>query len=704
MLTFGMLVSMFFVDAASGQLPVIELGAVSPTAAKAGSEVEMKVSSGNRKDEVDQLRFSHPGITATVMTEDPLPFTENRRQRFGHFKVKVANEVPPGKYEVRAVGRHGISNPRTFVVHRFSETQLSASHDRIAPTKLPLATVIHSKVTASEIDYYQIEVTAGQKIRIDLHAADLDSRMIGLLELFDSSGRVIQTAHGTDEVDPQLVIDADQDQTLVVAVSDAIFRGGEEYGYLLFAQQGENPKSLVGDDVSRKRFTRLVGDYSGLIKDAIKIDETSDAKQITLPCKITAEFDSRDDIDRYEFSANEGDQYTIDLVSQRLGQPTDARILVERSEAQQAGDPKWVQVAVEDDSYNISDAVMRLSTHDPVLSFKAPKSTTYRLTVRDLDTGTTLSKKQRYWIDIRKPKPSVDLITYASYPHRDPKQARNRGSHLFRLGVETLRVFAIRRDGWKGPIELSIEGLPQGVRSPVVTMAADRNEVQMTLAASESAPHSIASLKVIGKVTIDGKETKIQSQFATTQWGRGGQRDFHRLRKSDDLLIAVSERDLSSIAVSVGDGKTHDLKKGGELKLPIKLTRQESAKNDCVVRPRDLPPNVTAGEVKISKDKSDGELVFKAKDNANPGTYSLWLQCETKIKHKANPQALQRAKAYRDQLQKLHDDPANKDKLESIKAAIKTADAQVESAKGNAKDQDLTVFLPSPSITIRVVQ
>ena len=55
-------------------------------------------------------------------------------------------------------------------------------------------------------------------------------------------------------------------------------------------------------------------------------------------------------------------------------------------------------------------------------------------------------------------------------------------------------------------------------------------------------------------------------------------------------------------------------------------------------------------------------------------------------------------------LQRLLDDPANKDKLKDIQAAIKVADARVEAAKGAAKDQDLTVFLPSHHFSIRITE
>ena len=79
------------------------------------------------------------------------------------------------------------------------------------------------------------------------------------------------------------------------------------------------------------------------------------------------------------------------------------------------------------------------------------------------------------------------------------------------------------------------------------------------------------------------------------------------------------------------------------------------------------------------------------------------MQVETKLKVKPNAQALERAQVYRKHLQTLHDDPAQAAQLESIKAAIVAADKKVEAAKAEAKEQQLTVYIPSPNLTIQVV-
>ena len=688
-----------------GQLPVIELSAIWPTACKAGTSCEMKLASGANTDEVDQIRFSHPGITGTVLTSEPLAFNDEPEKRFGQFQVTVAADVPAGRYEVRMVGRHGVSNPRTFIVHRLdSDTQVAASHAKLAPTDVTVGSLVHGKARAAEVDYFRFDGEAGVTYRINVHAAQIDSRMIPQVDVYNEAGRLVSSLYGTDEIDPVITIPVHLAQRYTVAIYDSIYRGGEDYPYTFAICDATSAKNLDQTSTLSKRFTRLTHDIDSLIAKATKIDEMTDAKSIQVPGMYTSTFDSSMDSDVYLFSATEGEQYVIDFVSHRMGEPTDARLILERAEPQPSGDPKWQAVGNADDVKGVSDGVVGTFTCDPVLSFTAPKTTDYRLTVTDLDTGTSLAEKQNYWIDIRKPNPSVDLVFYSHFPNRDSKQVRQRGLKLLAGGTTAIRVFAVRKDGWTGPIELSVSGLPQGVTCAPAMLAANRDQTQMVLVAADDVATSLAEIKVQGKMKIDGQDVLVDAKPATTQWGRGGGRDFHRVRRAGNFVVATSAEDKSPVSFTIGDGNALEIKKGGEVKLPVKIVRQDTAKNDCTLRSRDLPPNVTAGDVKIAKDKTDGTVTLKAKANATPGTYSMWLQTETKIKIKPNPQALERAQAYRARLQKLHDDPANKDKLTEIQAAIKIADQRVEAAKGAANARDLTVFLPSPHFNIRVVE
>ena len=695
----------------AAQLPVIELMAISKLGGKVGSELELRCSAGSRLDEVVQLRFSHPGITSELMTDDPLPFSQQRQPRYGSFRVKIAASVPPGRYECRAVGRHGVSNPRAFLVHTLGDVAAAPSNTKDQPAPLPRGTVHHGKAANAQVHYFSLHVDQGQTLRIDCLAVQVDSRMIPTLTLFDSSGQTLQTRNGSDSVDPYLIVEAYQAGDYLLAVHDAIYRGGEEFGYLLVAQLNDSAVNLIPPigqtsegQIPVAWLPSASSGFTGLADNAIEMEETSDAQPITPPCTIRASFDSRDDEDAYEFTAKQDEQLAIDLISQRIGQPTDCRMILQRKEPQQAGDPKWHAVFNEDDSQNIGDAALKLRTTDPFAMFKAPAAATYRLTIRDLDSGTSLRGQQDYFVNLRRPSPGFDLVAYRPFPTNDQNASRQHGSHLLRGGTEAIRVYCVRRDGWSGPIELTVEGLPEGVSCAPATIGANQNQTQLTLVAGENASAAVANLRVVGRSTVGGQERSVPATPAAIQFGRGHLREYIRSRLTADLAMGVSDKDLCPISITVGDGKVAEVKKGDSLTLPVKLTRREGGKTNCVVRPRDLPPTVTSGDVTINADKNEGNVVLKVPGNATPGTYSLWLQVETKIKFKPNPQALQRANAYRAQLQKLSEDPASADQRETINEAIKAADGRIEEAKGSAKEQELTIYLPSPHVTIRIVE
>ncbi len=578
----------------------------------------------------------------------------------------------------------------------------SISHLASSPTPIALNQLVHATSTGAEIDYFSLPLESGQSVRVELVAQQIDSWMIGQLEVVDPRGKIVVTARGSDGFDPSLEFNAEQAGNYRLAVHDFLYRGGGEFFYQLTARVGEQAAvDLIGSGnlprwTSPPSVTLPKLEPGGVVSD-------SGVQPITPPCVIRALFDTRDDEDVYEFTATEGDQYAIELLSHRIGQPTDPRLAVLRGQPQPSGDPTFQQLLMEDDSQNVGGSDLSLLSKDPVAMFKAPATGSYRIVVRDLDNGETLGQTQQYVLVIRTPMPRFDLLAYRPFPDKDTNQSRNFGSKLFRGGSEAIRILAVRHDGWSGPIEISVNGLPAGVRCPPATIAANQKETQVSLVASDDAAAWSGAVEVTGKAVVNGQEMVRTATPAVISGGRAHSRDFVHSRLSFDLLISVSDADVAPVSTQVGDQNPLEVKKGASLQLPIKLTRRDGGKAACVLRPRDLPPGVTAGDVTIAADKAEGTLELKVAANAAVGIYSLWLQAETKIKVKPNPQALQRAEQYRSHLQQLKDDPTQAANLESITAAITLADGRVEAAKAAAKEQELTVYIPSPHVTIRVV-
>src|SRR5436189_131462 len=118
-------------QAASPQVPQPKFYALQPAGAKAGTTVDVRIASGTDLDGADRLIFSHPGITAKPLTEEPGGVYPQGRTIDGKFKVTVAADVPAGIYEVRAAGYFGITNARRFAVgDRDDVTEKEPNNDR----------------------------------------------------------------------------------------------------------------------------------------------------------------------------------------------------------------------------------------------------------------------------------------------------------------------------------------------------------------------------------------------------------------------------------------------------------------------------------------------------------------------------------------------------------------------------------------------
>ncbi len=96
--------SLALAGVSSADLPSPRLDRIQPMGAGAGETVDVEVA-GADDSGAERLWFDHPGITSQFTAEHK-------------FKVSVAADVPQGTYDVRLVGRFGVSSPRLFQVTR----------------------------------------------------------------------------------------------------------------------------------------------------------------------------------------------------------------------------------------------------------------------------------------------------------------------------------------------------------------------------------------------------------------------------------------------------------------------------------------------------------------------------------------------------------------------------------------------------------
>ncbi len=232
-LSFLGLLGLLFASAAQAQMPTTMLSSVFPPSGQIGTETEVKIT-GENLDETSGLQFSHPGITAAPKMSQPDEFSKTPAPIEDQFTVKIAGNVPPGIYEVRSVGRYGISNPRAFVVDDLKQIPregLPDSREKAMP--VALGSTVIAQMTAQRKEYYKVDLQKDDRVLIDCWGERIDSRIDPVITLYDPNGRMVRRARQADPRDSMIQWKAAVAGPHIVAVYDFTYQGGADYAYRL---------------------------------------------------------------------------------------------------------------------------------------------------------------------------------------------------------------------------------------------------------------------------------------------------------------------------------------------------------------------------------------------------------------------------------------------------------------------------------------
>jgi histidinol-phosphate aminotransferase len=105
-------------------------------------------------------------------------------------------------------------------------------------------------------------------------------------------------------------------------------------------------------------------------------------------------------------------------------------------------------------------------------------------------------------------------------------------------------VYAHRTDGFKGQIDLTMEGLPPGVTCVPQAISGSMKQTNLVLAAADNAAPFTGTVKVIGTAVINGQKVVQQARAATITWGVPIMQNIPTVTRLDrDLMLAAIERE-----------------------------------------------------------------------------------------------------------------------------------------------------------------
>lgn len=221
-------------SSAAAQLPTARLDGIFPAGGAAGSTFDLTVAGANL-DDLTQIQFSHPGITARPKMADPGPFDPGPVPVLNTFEVTVAADVPSGLQEVRVAGRYGVSNPRALEVGDVAEVrEVEPNNDPGKEQLLTLPCLLNGRMdSGGDQDRFRFTAAAGQRILVDCRARRIDSRMDAVLTLSDATGRLVAESRDAQTGDPLLDFVSPSGGEYTLRVVDSLYGGGGEYPYRL---------------------------------------------------------------------------------------------------------------------------------------------------------------------------------------------------------------------------------------------------------------------------------------------------------------------------------------------------------------------------------------------------------------------------------------------------------------------------------------
>ncbi len=217
---------------ALAELPVARLFSVFPTGGKQGTTVDVTIT-GTDLEDVSKLHFSTPGITAVQKSVPPGLGQSGPQGVPGQFTVTIPADAKPGICELRAIGKYGVSNPRSFVVGTQNEiTEAEPNNTPDKATEVPLGTVVNGLSNgATDQDFFKFNAKQGQRVIVDCWAYRIDSRMDASLVLYDASGKELERNRDTNRRDPLLDFIVPADGAYYVEVHDFLYQGDAEHFY-----------------------------------------------------------------------------------------------------------------------------------------------------------------------------------------------------------------------------------------------------------------------------------------------------------------------------------------------------------------------------------------------------------------------------------------------------------------------------------------
>jgi hypothetical protein len=643
----------WFPRSASAELPAPRLISIFRPGGQAGTTFKA-VFSGKDLDAASAIHFSRPGVSARFISGTAFE---------ANFELTVAPGVPCGPCDARVVGAHGISNVRAIWVG--AEREVAAVSDNTSADKatlLEVNTATAARCADRAMQFYSVLLHGGRHVVIECITAEIDSRMAPVILLNDPSGREVARSRRGGILD----FTAPTDGRYVLCVHDLLFRGGAEFVYHLavstrphldfifppVARPGTKTKYVVygrnlpGGSKSASRSA----DGAALEQLEVEISvpplsmtESMSAFQYRLggeaglsnPVTLAlgdfqscGRFPGAGRANPFEFSANKGDQFWVEILSDRLGVPAAPDLLIQRIVDNAKGGQRTEDVR-EVNGVDPGSAVRvptdGLPTRDVAFALAISQTGTYRITPRNLFESSD-NYLAAYALSAAPATADFELTATA------PVLVRNTGQNvqptggiaLRRGGTYPIDLSLYRRGGFEDEVQVTCESLPEGVTASGI-IPASQNEGVLFLSASKSASPWAGTVRILARATTAHGTIARQAGYRTIVWGATSQTETPQLRACDDFAFAVTDEP-APFTIAVASGKSATLGGGRRLHVPLRVEARGEIASPLQIKPLGLQQLLALQATAVSATKNEATFDADLGQALRPGKHVLYLE------------------------------------------------------------------------------
>lgn len=609
---------------------------VRPLAVAPGKTIDVTLS-GTKLDDPLTVWTSFPAKVELVPLKEPKPGQTSRVA-----KITVEGTVPVGVGGISVATAEGTTDVALVLLDDLNSVAENGQNVSAAQAQeLALPAAVDGASDGARADYFKFNAQAGQRVALEVFATRLGQAYDPVLRVLDAQGKEIAYADDDPATgpDPRLAVVCPAAGAYVIEIRDNQYRGGGSYrlrvgdfplltaAYPLGVQVGAaakvgfaaaGPEAIAPIDFTAptdgvgKRFSvgaKLPGGASSgfatviasAFPQAVETEPNNELAQATAmaaPGGANGRLDAPGDRDLFKFDAKKGQRFALRVGSRSFGSPALVKMYVLKADGAQLAESA------------VSDA------DEETLVFAAPDDGAYLLAVEDLLRRGGPEFVYRVAVEPVEPFRIV----------MKPDKA-TRGRFLVAKNGSLAIDVTVARNGYDGPIQLSVEG-PGGAYQSFNGLIPEKGAAgkMIVVPPANLAPGQFLPLKVVGKATIDGKE--VVSSVAMTDWVRI-QRPVLSYPPAwlDGWVPAGVSADQTPFYVASLDRSSLVLPKAGagQGEFVVKLERKsDQFKDPLQVYLQGAPPGLTF-EIKRNGNgpAETYQVIAKGAAALNPGRYPL---------------------------------------------------------------------------------